>query len=690
MQDIYLNIIHIYFAPSLTLDGQTGISKIMMKPGNIVELIDRQNIICAVILETKDNRLRLLTEANQEASVSPNRLSHISRAWIDTSASRDETVAALKEVARKRNDRADEVDVKELWETLHSEQEWIDLKTMTGLCFPDHPTADDESAVFRAFFKDRRYFKFNADQFFPWSEAEMERVASEACENARKENFIQSGADWLLKIGNEKNPTPTHEDKERIDALKSFYLFGKESPHNQTVSLILKKAGTTEETIFDALVKLGVWDKNENMELLRYGIPTAFSDDVEKYAKGLAGLEINVSGSGIHRRDLTGIPTMTIDGETTRDYDDALSLEILEDGFRLGIHIVDVGHFIQKGDCIDREAMVRASSIYTPDQTVSMLPRILAEDICSLKQGKTRPAISVLATFDKKHEMRGHEIFPSLICVDDRLTYDDVDKMSETCPKTQALWDIAKKFRKNRLADGAVQINLPNINVQLSPDEEIIIKREDRDSPSHMFVAEIMIMSNWLTARFLKQHDVPAVFRSQPGPRERLYQGEEESLFQNWMQRKRLSRFSLGTGPKRHGGLGLDAYVTATSPIRKYYDLITQRQIRSIFGMEEPHSREEIKRIMDRLELPMSNVSMIQFKRNRHWLLKCLEKQKDQKLEAMVLFKRGDKYQVLITEYMMECPIPSYGGIKLRPMDIVRLTIQHVNPKKNIFSVYMA
>ena len=673
----------------MTLAGGTGIFKIAMKPGNIVELIDRQKIVCAVVMEIKDKRVALLTEANQETVVSSGRLSHISRAWLDTSAGRNQTVAALKEMARQRNDRANKVNIKELWEVLHSEREWIDLKTMTGLCFPDRPTADDEAGVFRAFFKDRQYFKFNADRFFPWSEAEMERMAADARKNAKKEKFLQKSADRLLEIKNQADPKPTDEDKKLIDALQSFYLFGKESPHHQTVGLIIKKTDANPEAVFDALVKLGVWDKNENMELLRHGISAAFSDDVEKHAAKLAALKPDFNASGSDRRDLTEISTMTIDGETTRDYDDALSIEIEKDGFRLGIHIMDVAHFIRKDDVIDREAVARASSIYTPDQTISMLPRILAEDVCSLKQGELRPAISVMADFDKKYEMRGHEIFPSLIRVDDRLTYDDADRMSKTRPDIRALCEIAKKFRKKRLADGAVQINLPNINIQVSPDEKIIIKKEDRDSPSHMFVAEIMIMANWLTASFLKQHDVPAVFRSQPGPRERLYQGEDESLFQNWMQRKRLSRFVLGTGPKRHGGLGLDAYVTATSPIRKYYDLITQRQVRSIFGMETPCSRPEVKQVMTRLELPMSNVSMIQFKRNRHWLLKRLEEQKDQPQEAMVLFKRGDKYQVLIPEYMMECSIPSYGGVKLRPMDIIRLTIQHVNPKKDIFSVYM-
>jgi exoribonuclease-2 len=141
--------------------------------------------------------------------------------------------------------------------------------------------------------------------------------------------------------------------------------------------------------------------------------------------------------------------------------------------------------------------------------------------------------------------------------------------------------------------------------------------------------------------------------------------------------------------PEHHSGLGLEAYVTATSPIRKYYDFATQRQIRAILGLEEPYSSEEIQRIIQLLEQPMSCVMKVQNSRHRYWLLKYLETRIGQKEEAIVLFKRKNSYQALMKEYMIECELPVSSGIDLKPEDLIQVRLQHVNARKDVLSVYM-
>ena len=140
-----------------------------MELGNVVEFIDREKMVCAVILEIKKLRLRLLTEANREVKLSASRLSHRCNRHLDLSLSREKLVDSLKEVSSRRKALINHVDVKELWEVLNTEQEWIDLETMTEFCFPENPSADHESAVVRAFFNNRLYFKFNGSRFFPHS-----------------------------------------------------------------------------------------------------------------------------------------------------------------------------------------------------------------------------------------------------------------------------------------------------------------------------------------------------------------------------------------------------------------------------------------------------------------------------------------------------------------------------------------
>jgi exoribonuclease-2 len=660
-----------------------------MESGNIVEYIDRQKIMCAVVLEVKNQRLRLLTESNREVNLSVNRLAHTCETRIDLSMGRHKMVDALKEIVGRRKALISYVDIKELWEVLNTEQEWIDLKTMTEFCFPDSPNDDHESAVVRAFFKNRYYFKFQRDRFFPNTQDQVERRIAHEREVARRNRIIQEGGDWLANVMNDNDPLIPEDKLEILDQLKAFYLFGKENENYDLIKGILARAGIDpDEELFNVLVKFGVFLENENLDFYRYNISTVFSDDVNQHASRLIGSTQDFLDTK-HRKDLTMLPLMTIDGQATLDFDDAISLEDYGDHFRLGIHIVDVGHFVRKGDIIDQEALSRGSSIYMPDQKIPMLPSSLAEDLCSLKAGQLRPAISILVNLGRSYEINDFEITPSLIKVAQQLTYYDVNLIADDNDDIIALRKIAEKFRLERLSAGAIQITLPDIHIWIGDDGEITVSRINRESPGRMLVSEIMIMANWLMAKFLAEHNVPAIYRSQAPPRERLYRGNNGTLFQNCMQRKLLSRFILNPEPEKHSGLGLDAYVTATSPIRKYFDLVTQRQIRSVFGMEKPSTREEINDILQILEQPMSHVAKIQYNRHRYWLLKYLEKQIGQKEEAIVLYKKKSNYQIILREYMIECDLPLSSGIDLKPEDLIQVTLQHANARKDVLSVFM-
>jgi len=662
---------------------------LIMEQGSIVEYIDRQKIICSVVLEVKNQRLRLLTETNREVNLSPKRLSHTCNTRLDLSMGRIKMVDSLKEIAARRNALISNVDIKELWEVLNTEQEWIDLKTMTEFCFPDTPNCDHESSVQRAFFNNKLYFKFNYDRFFPNTQERVEQKIAQEKEAARRNRMIQEGGDWLASMVNDDHPSIPEDKMEIVNLLKSFYLFENENEHYDLGKAILARAGIDpDEGIFKVLAKLGVFDENENTDLHRYNISPDFPEKVIDFTTECVRSAQRTIDAG-SRKDLTMLSSMTIDGQSTLDFDDAISIEDHGDHYRLGIHIVDVGHYVKKGDLIDREAISRGSSIYMPDQKIPMLPTSLAEDLCSLKAGQPRPAVSILVNLNRYGEIIDYEIVPSMIKVEHQLTYYDVNTISSDDERIIILRDIAEKFRQKRLAGGAIQITLPDINVWVGNNGEITVSRINRESPARMLVSEIMIMANWLMAKFLAKHNIPAIFRSQKAPRERLYKGVEGTLFQNCMQRKMLSRFMLRSEPKNHSGLGLNAYVTATSPIRKYFDLATQRQIRAALGLEAPSTQEEIDQIIQVLELPMSHVMKIQKSRHRYWLLKYLEKRIGQKEEAVVLYKKRNSYQILITEYMIERDLAASSGIDLHPEDLIQVTIQHVNARKDVLSVFM-
>ncbi len=659
-----------------------------MESGEIVEYIDDRRIISAVVVESGNQRLKLLTEHNREIKVAAQRLSHRGQARLNPAATRSQLVAALRELSRKRSAIAETVNAEELWEILNREEAWIDLKTMTGLCFPKDVDDDHESGVIRALFESRRYFRFKPDQFLPHTEAQVSAIIAAEQKALRQQHLIDRGAQWILSVQSNTGATPPDDHRELSEILISFYLFDKEGPHYQTGRAIMKKAQlTTPDAIFNHLVAVGVWTVDENVDLLRYRIPVEFSQPILDLARSPSPSPTVFAGRS--RVDLTHLTTITIDGQSTLDFDDALSIETREDHYLVGIHISDVAEVIKKGDLLDKEARSRGSSIYMPDNRISMAPTSLAENRLSLKKDNVRPAISTMVKISLSGDIVSYDIFASTIRVDHQLTYFEANVSAEAGNAIATLYDIATRFREKRLNQGAIQIILPEVNIWLDESGLPVVNQINRESPSRMMIAEMMILSNWLSARFLSENQTPAIFRSQPMPKHRILKNGSGTLFQNWMQRKQLSRFALAAEPESHSGLGLDAYVTASSPIRKYFDLVTQRQIRAVLGIEAAYSKKEIEEIIEQLAQPMADVGRIQFRRNRYWLLKHLEERIGEKEEAIVLQRRRNNYSILLKAYMIECALPQSSGVNLKPEDLVQVTIQHVNARSNTLSVFM-
>ena len=660
-----------------------------MESGEIVEYIDDRKIICAMVMERGNHRLKLLTEHNREVRLAMQRLSHRGKTKLDPTKGRNRLVELLRERSARRNEIAKTIVIEELWEILNQEQTWIDLKTMAGLCFPNETDDDHEAGVIRALFNNRRYFKFKPDRFLPHTTEQVKAIVAMEEKAALDQLLINLGVAWLQSVQSGNQPEPLPQHGELSDILKSYYLFEKDSPYSDLVKTIMKKASiTSTETIFNHLVTVGAWARDENIDLLRYKIPTDFPPGAIGKAQSVSKKTDDAfEDSG--RVDLTHLPTITIDGQSTLDFDDALSIQTRENHFLVGIHISDVARYIKRGDILDREARLRGSSIYMPDHRISMTPPMLSENLLSLKKDHVRPAISTMVKIGLTGDIISYDIFPSIIRVDHQLSYFEANINADSGEAITLLHDIALKFREKRLNQGAIQIILPEINVWIDESGTPMVNQINRESPGRMLIAEMMILSNWLSARFLAEKNLPAIFRSQPKPKSRILKNGSGTLFQNWMQRKQLNRFALRTTPEQHCGLGLDAYVTATSPIRKYFDLVTQRQLRAALGLEAAYSAKEIEETIEALSQPMADIGRLQFRRNRYWLLKHLEGRIGEKEEAIVLQRRRNAYTILLKSYMIECMLPQSSGIDLKPEDLVQVTIQHINARTNTLSVFL-
>ncbi|MCG8566128.1 MAG: ribonuclease II, partial [Desulfobacterales bacterium] len=240
---------------------------------------------------------------------------------LDMSLSRTALIQRLKEAAKTRRELAEKVDIKELWEILHEESDEINLPTMTLFCFDPPLTAHHEAAVVRAFFNDRIYFKYTNEIFLPYTPRQVEGKKRQIRETERRERLIQNGAAWLtaMQKGGDTQPDPAV-----VEVLKGYYLFGSDAPQASAARKILRKSGmNTPDPLFHYFVKMGIWNEHENIDLLSMQIPTTFSPNAQAEAKKLCTTHAHthlLSG----RKDLTRVPLITIDGQSTLDYDDAI------------------------------------------------------------------------------------------------------------------------------------------------------------------------------------------------------------------------------------------------------------------------------------------------------------------------------------------------------------------------------
>lgn len=354
----------------------------------------------------------------------------------------------------------------------------------------------------------------------------------------------------------------------------------------------------------------------------QFGIRTEFGKDVIKEAASVAKKLSKPEIDG--REDYRKQRLVTIDGEDARDFDDAVSLEKTESGWNLYVHIADVSEYVKEESKLDREAYLRACSVYFPEIAVPMLPQKISNEACSLTPGIPHLAITCKMSIDSSGELIDAVFSKSIIQSSARLTYTQVFKAisGEKVEMEKDILEMLKemhvlslKMRKIRLKKGSVDFNFPEITVAMSENGEItgIVKRETNDA--HRIIEEFMIRANEATASFLLHYNHPALFRihEKPDPMKvsaflQIYRGlgydyniTGESVepldfarmlkkVQNSTYGQMLSRMMLRSmklarySPKNvgHFGLASEAYTHFTSPIRRYPDLLVHRELKKM------------------------------------------------------------------------------------------------------------
>jgi ribonuclease R len=341
------------------------------------------------------------------------------------------------------------------------------------------------------------------------------------------------------------------------------------------------------------------------------------------------------------RKDLRALNTVTIDGERAKDFDDAISIKRLTVGFKLYVHIADVGYFVPAGSVIDEEARKRATSVYFPDRVIPMLPRKLSEDLCSLRPKTDRLSFTVEMDFDASGQVLKSWFYPSVINSDERMTYTDVrkiliDRDDATRNKYERLLadfdlmgELCNVLRAERLKRGSLDFDLPEpeIIIDLKGDLETIVHAERNFA--HMVVEEFMIAANEAVATRLASLKVPSLYRIHEEPDGHKIEDIEKILkftaqlkkkkvtpkdfpeilrntkstpyeeLVNYMILRSLKQARYSTQNVGHFGLASKCYTHFTSPIRRYPDLVVHRILREVIDKNHRAIRDIEKDLAD-------------------------------------------------------------------------------------------
>ena len=355
-----------------------------------------------------------------------------------------------------------------------------------------------------------------------------------------------------------------------------------------------------------------------------FELPLGFSEKVINQAKRVAKDVSDKDREG--RKDLRNVTMVTIDGEDAKDLDDAVSLSKEGDQYLLGVHIADVTNYVQENSALDHEALERGTSVYLVDRVIPMLPHALSNGICSLNMGEDRLALSCLMTLDQKGTVISYEIAETVINVDRRMSYTDVNRVltgdeeavkayEDLAPMFLLMKELADLVRERRRSRGSIDFDFPESKILLDEDGvQISIKPYERNAATKI-IEDFMLLANETVAQHFYWMELPFVYRThdKPDPEKilklaafinnfgyhiKVKSGDNEvhpkeiqkllGKIEGDAHEALISRLTLRSMKKAqytvdctgHFGLACQYYCHFTSPIRRYPDLQIHRIIK--------------------------------------------------------------------------------------------------------------
>ena len=399
--------------------------------------------------------------------------------------------------------------------------------------------------------------------------------------------------------------------------------FGTAKAGDKVVIKIIKWQSRTQKSpigeVVETLGKPGSSDAEMKSILIQSGFELSFPPEVIEASETLS-TEITEAEIA-KRRDIRDVLTFTIDPDTAKDFDDAISFRYLDNGeCEIGVHIADVTHYVKDGGAIDKEALKRSTSVYLVDRVLPMLPEKLSNELCSLRPDEDSLCFSAIFTFDKNQKLKDSWFGKTIIHSDRRFTYEEAQEVLDTgegdyVNELKVVNKIAHKLRKQRFKNGAISFESPEVKFRLdenaAPVEVYVKERKD----THLLIEDFMLLANKKVAEKLGKlpqgtREIPFVYRvhDTPDPDKvaefakfaqalgytmhidtpeqiaKAYNNLHAAAEEN-PQLKMLEPLAIRTMAKAeyttdnigHYGLGFEHYTHFTSPIRRYSDVLVHR-----------------------------------------------------------------------------------------------------------------
>ncbi len=703
-------------------------------PGALIEYSDKDGYALGAVLE--DGKSLLVLDARgQKVRVS---LKNITAGPLG----RGTTAQSIAALAAELDALTTRGDLAEVWELVLMEGEPQTLPALAELLFGE-ATPVTELAATRLLRAQDIYFRPRRDlwEARPPELVEELRAQRERERAAAREREALAGtvAQLLAASGDRAARRAAFEAARQasglfaaqMDLLIELAAWQDDAPRRAKAQEVLDALAPTLDAAgvegkgpaqaFEALVRLGRFSRWENLWMIRYGVRGPFPQDVLQALQArldeLPFLKTQdpaaIEPVGCWRReDLTAIPVVTIDAPSTLDIDDGVSLAPRPGGgWSLGIHIADPASVVPQGHPLDEEARRRGTSVYMPGLTVPMFPLALSEGAVSLLEGQLRPAMSYLVELDDALQIQDWRLAASWVRVRHRMSYAQVDAIlagEEEHPQREMLAGldaVSKALKRRRLERGAVIMSFPDADITLEGerDEEgrlweltsVEVSPAEREASRHL-IGELMILVGELTGLYTARHQLPALYRIQAPPvnpdgEVPPMTGRELDLLESFELRRFMQRGEVRTHVGAHFGLGLEAYVQATSPIRRYGDLVHHRQLQAhLLGEPLPYDEAQIVAVAGQVDLLASDAATVQRETTRFWKLVWLHQHKDEPLTGIAIQHprdRSDRAIVVVETLGLTTQVALTESAALG--DRLLLKVDQVRPRRDTFSLRM-